>query len=419
MPRVVPYSKGNILFFAGDNDDRIFILKSGSITLVKSDVSTGADIRESIKVGEFFGVKSALAGAFRMETAQATADSVVIQLSVNEFEHLFGQNKNITMKMLGVFSKNLRDQNAQMERLLHKESHNLSPKEGLLALADMFENSGDFHSESSVLSKLIENYGDEIDKDQFEKRRIECDAKEEVRKASGFVYPTDIYDSPDTQIVKQFNNPMFDRFCKTFSPGDVIIPEFERGETFYFIKAGTVQVARYIHGEKKNLAILRKGEFFGEMAILDDSPRGASCIARTEATCLEFNKQNFESIITGNPMCMLSLLKLFCRRYYDQHRRLNNQKINDKSIRIQDLFLMYNEKTVLSPHEDPDSQKRQFTLTVSDIADWIGIPLEEAQDEVSKLVKARKIEVFDSYVVVNNISDTKRTVDSYLSALKV
>lgn len=419
MPRVVSFSKGNILFFAGDNDDRIFILKSGAITLVKTDISNGADIREIIKVGEFFGVKSALAGAFRMETAQATIDSVVIQLTVNEFEHLFGQNKNITMKMLGVFSRNIREQNALMERLLHKEAQKMSSKEGLEALVEMFDKSGDFRSEESIISMLIENYGDEVNKDELEKRKSEVIAKEEEKKAAGFVYPTLVDDPPDSVIVKQFQNPMFDRFCKTYAPGEVIIPEFEKGETFYFIKFGTVQVVRCIHGEKKNLAILRKGEFFGEMAILDDSPRGASCIARTETTCLVFNKQNFESIIAGNPMCMLSLLKLFCRRYYDQYRRLNNQKISDTSIRINDLFLMYNEKTVLSPHEDPASQKRQFTLTVPDIADWIGIPLETAQDEVAKLVKARKIQVFDSYIIVNNISDTKRTVDSYLSALKV
>lgn len=418
MPKVVPFSKGNILFFSGDKDDRIFILQTGAVCLVKTDIATGADIKENIKVGEFFGVKSALAGAFRMETAQAMADSTVIQLTVPEFEHLFGSNKNVTVKMLKVFSRNLRDLNGQMEKLLHKETKSMSPQEGLDSLYKMFMEYGDYHSASSVLTYLSEHYSDSINAEEIEAKKKDADEKEAQRIAEGFTYPTLLDDSPDSAVSKQFNLPMFDRFCKKFAPGDVIIPEFDKGETFYFIRSGTVQVARYIHGEKKNLAILRKGEFIGEMAIIDDSPRGASCIARTETECLVFNKLNFDSIITGNPLAMLGLLKLFCGRYYDQHRRLNNQKIADRSIRIHDLFLMYAEKTVLSPHEDQTSQKRQINLTVSDVADWIGISLDDAQDELNKLSKSHKIELYESYLIVNNISDSKRTVDSYLAALK-
>ena len=115
--------------------------------------------------------------------------------------------------------------------------------------------------------------------------------------------------------------PAFERFAKFYNPGDVIISEFEPGNTFYLILKGTVQLIKCVNDSKKNLDILKPGDFFGEMAILDNSPRSATCMAKTSVKCLEFSKVNFETLVTGNPQLTLNLLKLFCKRIYDQHRR--------------------------------------------------------------------------------------------------
>ena len=67
------------------------------------------------------------------------------------------------------------------------------------------------------------------------------------------------------------------------------------------------------------------------MAILDNSQRSASCVARTDVACLEFNKENFKALVLGNPQIVMNLLKLFCKRIYDQNRQF-------KIILIKDIY---------------------------------------------------------------------------------
>ena len=51
-------------------------------------------------------------------------------------------------------------------------------------------------------------------------------------------------------------------------------------------------------------------------------------------------------------------------------------------------------------------------VTISDIAHWAGLSAEVTRDEINKFVERRKIEVYDNYMIVNNINDMKRTFDT-------
>ena len=68
---------------------------------------------------------------------------------------------------------------------------------------------------------------------------------------------------------------------KTFRRGEIIFREGEMGNQAYIVVTGTVEVFRYVEGEKVSLASLRKGELFGEMALVDNSLRTAVARERT------------------------------------------------------------------------------------------------------------------------------------------
>ncbi|MBQ1627830.1 MAG: Crp/Fnr family transcriptional regulator [Treponema sp.] len=210
--------------------------------------------------------------------------------------------------------------------------------------------------------------------------------------------------------LRQFELPAFERFAKKYAPGQVIISEFEPGDTFYLIQKGEVQLLKCVNGSAKNLDILRAGEFFGEMAILDNSPRSATCMAKTSVKCLEFSKVNFETLVTGNAQLAMNLLKLFCKRIYDQHRRFKVLVISDTQARLADVFLLLHE---MSPNYNASDTSVRLDVTISDIAHWAGLSFEVTKDEISKLHEKRRIELFDNYIIINNISDMKRTVDLY------
>ena len=151
------------------------------------------------------------------------------------------------------------------------------------------------------------------------------------------------------------------------------------------------------------------------MAILDNSPRSATCMATSKVKCLEFSKENFEALVTGNPQIALSLLKLFCKRIYDQKRRFRILVIKNYSARIADVFLMLNE---MNPMPYQAARDVKLNVTIQDIAHWAGLSLEITKEEISKLAEKNKIEVFDSYIIVSNIADMKRIVDSKCSFIR-
>ncbi len=69
---------------------------------------TGEEIKEYIKQGEFFGVKSALGRYPREETAQIIGDTTLLALTIADFEQLVIGNIAVVKKMLRVFSNQLR-----------------------------------------------------------------------------------------------------------------------------------------------------------------------------------------------------------------------------------------------------------------------------------------------------------------------
>ena len=108
MPKTVQFTKGSIIFFEGDKNENIYILQSGSIVLKSLDMETGEQIQEQLHIGEFFGVKSALAHMPALVTASVVVDSVVVLMSINEFEKIFSAKQEVIEKMLRVFSRCLK-----------------------------------------------------------------------------------------------------------------------------------------------------------------------------------------------------------------------------------------------------------------------------------------------------------------------
>ena len=79
------YKSGSIIYFEGDRSDNIYILKSGRVILTSTKLDTGEEVKEDVRHGEFFGVKSALGKYPREETAQTIGETGVLVLRPAEF----------------------------------------------------------------------------------------------------------------------------------------------------------------------------------------------------------------------------------------------------------------------------------------------------------------------------------------------
>ncbi len=136
-PKAVVYQPNSIIYFKGDISDRVFILNAGKVTLKYMDVETGQDVHEPIKTGEFFGVKSALGRYPRDETAIALTEAKCISMTVPDFEALASKNIRVVMKMLQVFSNQLRRIHKRVQSLMALDEQS-NPEAGLFSIAEYY-----------------------------------------------------------------------------------------------------------------------------------------------------------------------------------------------------------------------------------------------------------------------------------------
>ncbi len=407
MPKAMQYTKGSIIYFEGDHDERIFIMQQGAVLLTSTDIESGQPVAEQVKSGEFFGVKSALGHFRREETATALVPTVAVALTIQEFELLFSNNKALIMKMLRVFSNQLRQIHKKTESILNNIQED--QQSGMIAVANSFYEEEQYRSACDVYMKFMKRYPNSPQIAEVQKKYNDSKLRSDKLASVSRGIPVDYDDDGGNASLKLFQLPAFERFAKTYEPGEVIIAEYEPGDSFYLIQSGRVQLVKCVNGSKKNLDVLKPGEFFGEMAILDNSPRSATCMASGKVKCLEFNKENFELLITGNPQMALLLLKLFCKRINDQKRRFKILVVKDLQARIADVFLMLNE---MNPIANEMEKQRKFNVTVADIAHWAGLSLEVTKDEINKYLERHRIEVYENYIVVNNINDIQRLYET-------
>ncbi|MFW5776841.1 MAG: Crp/Fnr family transcriptional regulator [Spirochaetota bacterium] len=207
------------------------------------------------------------------------------------------------------------------------------------------------------------------------------------------------------------NLEAFERFAVGYQPGEIIFCEYEPGDAFYLIQEGTVQISKIMGDIEKTVDVLQPGEIFGEMAILEEAPRSATAIAAEQVKCLEFNRENFEILMRGNPAIALKLLKLFTKRIYDQRRRFMILTLEDTQARVADVFLMLNELRGEQPN-DEESDERVFVTTPEDVAHWAGLSTDETKHVLNHFVSQRRLEVHKDRIVLSNINEFVRFVNS-------
>jgi CRP-like cAMP-binding protein len=154
MPKPFQYRSGSLIYFQGDAADKIFILQNGKVSLVYQDIETGEDVRDQVQPGEFFGVKSALGRFPREENAVALADSTIMAFTVPEFEALAQANSRIIMKMLKVFSNQMRRIHSQVSSLMENKEE-LKPEEGLYNMGEFYLKNKRFSHAKYVFSRYL------------------------------------------------------------------------------------------------------------------------------------------------------------------------------------------------------------------------------------------------------------------------
>lgn len=111
---------------------------------------------------------------------------------------------------------------------------------------------------------------------------------------------------------------------KVFEAGDIVFNEGDIGDVLYIIKKGSVKIFKKLeNGEEKTLAVLKEQQYFGEMAILDDSTRSASARAAEDSILLSVDKENFREVVKEFPEIAFEIFKVFSQRLREANKEIS------------------------------------------------------------------------------------------------
>jgi CRP-like cAMP-binding protein len=166
------------------------------------------------------------------------------------------------------------------------------------------------------------------------------------------------------------------KFVKTYAPGTVVFHEGETGDEMYIIQRGKVRVSKYFSGKAHVIAVLEKGEFFGEMAIVSRLHRTATVTAIDEVEALAFDRNGLQKMITRNPRIGLSIIDRLCRRLQAAHHKIQHLVQRDRAgliaLHLHHLFQELPRDAVSLP----------LAATIEDASLAFELPLEEVRAAV-------------------------------------
>jgi CRP-like cAMP-binding protein len=106
-----------------------------------------------------------------------------------------------------------------------------------------------------------------------------------------------------------------EKCINAFEVGDVIFEEGSTGRELYVVLDGEVEIARVDGASKTVIVTLGKGEFFGEMAVIDGSARSATAIAASPATrVMRINHARFVYLVSQQPAFALMIMDALSKR---------------------------------------------------------------------------------------------------------
>jgi len=182
---------------------------------------------------------------------------------------------------------------------------------------------------------------------------------------------------------------------RSYPKGSVIVFEDDPGDALFLVAAGQVKVVLIGEdGREVILSVLGEGEFFGEMALIDDEPRSAHVIAMEDSTLLVLRREDFQGILEHSAGIALALLRELSRRLRRVDEKVGSLVLLDVHGRVAQLLLDLADET--------DGQRITRRLTHHTIAQMIGSSRETVSRTMRELVDKGLIDVSRKDIVIKD-----------------
>ncbi|GMO68311.1 MAG: cyclic nucleotide-binding domain-containing protein [Treponemataceae bacterium] len=346
-----------------------YIIQSGTVFC---SVRVGSyELTASYGPGDCVGVISCISQQSQVESIVATSDVTAVAVSIGQYPMIIAQNNKIAFKIIQSFSAKVRALNDLFSKFsLHSASTGESAKK-LFDIAAYYDKARQF--DIAVYAYFHYLFG-------FPEGEFVATAKQ--RYAALKDKSRAVYLNPTTEV------------DRTYPADTLIFAEGESGSDMFILQKGTVKITRVIDGHEVVLAILqKKGDFFGEMALLENKPRSANAIAAADSRIMALNQANFNKIVESNVQMAVQLTTTLAGRIWTMYRNLGNTFIHDPFLQLLDMLVIQLEKAgaPIGKHNEP----YYFDISLQDVANMCGMSAENQKIAFDKF-KAHPYVKFNS-----------------------
>jgi CRP/FNR family transcriptional regulator, cyclic AMP receptor protein len=178
------------------------------------------------------------------------------------------------------------------------------------------------------------------------------------------------------------SDPLFSRFGRDSCAGEVLFREGERGEEMFVIQSGLVRISKRVAGSERSLATLGRGEFIGEMAILNEKPRTATATVLEDSKLLVIGAKTLEMMISNNAEIALRLIKKLARRLDSADELVRILMNPDPEARV-----MLGLKRQVETFGEETGTGVKLRLSAEALAQEVGSDVEHVHDVLRRLTR--------------------------------
>ncbi len=172
---------------------------------------------------------------------------------------------------------------------------------------------------------------------------------------------------------------------KVLQDKQVLFKEGEPGDEMYLIKSGKVKIIKKVGDEIKVLAVLKEGDFFGEMAIVDGSPRSATSVSEGETHLIIFDKSALKKKMGEEPLIEYIVTELTNRlRRTDEQIKFLMIKSPEKRL----IAFLITKSEESGMKQDDGSIVINMDYSFEEMSSVIGITEHQLKNMLEQLVSA-------------------------------
>ncbi len=389
----VNFKKDSYIIVEGkQNADRFFILRQGKVRVFKEVEVVEEEGGNVLAPGDFFGVVSTMSSHSHIETAQALTDVTLISVQKDQYGQLIQNNAPVAMKIILQFSKRMRYLDEALTRLTLKSTADNDPSH-LFKVAEYYAKQSQYNQAYYAYHQYIKY----------------CPTGHNVQVARERMVKI----QPYAKAV--YLDRRADEFNRVYPKETMIFSEGQPGEEMYIIQKGSVKITKIVDNNEVLLAVLKQGDMFGEMALLEAKPRSASAIAYEDCQLLAVNKENFERMVSTQPQIVTRLTQLLAERIWFIYKQLANTLISDPLGRMYDALLIQLEKNRVPLGAAP----YVFDFGPKELINMVGLPPADGNLVLRKLMENQKIRVVDSKVTTVDVSEIVKQTEYYRKMQKI